>query len=104
MFHQRLSLQYPYRATVGQQAPHSQAINKPGIIMKPNESPSIFPKQATDLKVGQQQESLSAFQDKPQHENKSQTLNVSLVHYTQSKRPTPHMQLQAEVCAWIAII
>lgn len=48
MFHQRLSPQHPYRATVGQQALRRQAINKSGIIMKPNESPSIFPKQAGD--------------------------------------------------------
>lgn len=70
MFHQRLSPQHPYRATVGQQALRRQAINKSGIIMKPNESPSIFPKQARDRRVLQEEESLPAFEDELQDEQK----------------------------------
>lgn len=70
MFHQRLSPQDPYRATVGQQALHRQAINKSGIIMKLNESPSIFPKQARDLRVLQEEELLPTFEDEPQDEQK----------------------------------
>lgn len=66
MFHQRLGLKHPYRATAGQRALHSQAINKSGFIMKPNESPSIFQKQARDLRVLQEEQSLPALENKQQ--------------------------------------
>lgn len=45
--------------------------------MKPNESPSIFPKQARDLK-----EPLAVFEDEPQDKNKSQTLHRCWIHLT----------------------
>lgn len=45
--------------------------------MKPNESPSIFPKQARDLRVEHEEESLPAFEDEPRREQK---LNVILTH------------------------
>lgn len=38
--------------------------------MEPNESPSIFPKQARDLRVLQEEELLPAFEDEPQDEQK----------------------------------
>lgn len=42
--------------------------------MEPNESPSIFPKQARDLRVLQEEELLPAFEDEPRDEQKPNTV------------------------------
>lgn len=99
MFHQRLSPQHPYRATVGQEALHRQAINKSGIIMKPNESPSIFPKQARDLRVLQEEKSLPAFEDEPQDEQKPNVILMLNTPYSKHVTHGPYCQIRVEwVC------
>lgn len=44
--------------------------------MKPNESPSIFPKQGRDLRVLQEEDLLHAFEDKPKNQMLSSILSV----------------------------
>lgn len=56
--------QHLYQATVGQEALHGQAINKSGAIMKPNESPSIFPKHARNLRTLLEEETLPLLESK----------------------------------------
>lgn len=80
MFHQRLSPQHPYRATVGQEALHRQTINKSGVIMKLDESPSIFPNQTTALRAVQEEESLPVFEDNPHDEQKLNAMMLNTFH------------------------
>lgn len=94
--------QHLYRATVGQQALRRQAINKSGIIMEPNESPSIFPKQAGDLRVLQEEELLPAFEDEPRDEQKpnvAPTLNTS--YCKTRKRTCQPLGCPCELCIWV---
>lgn len=75
--------QHPYRASVGQEAPRGQAINKSGFIMKPNESPSIILKHAGDLKTLQEEETLPPLESKPYDEQIAMILNTR--HHKKNK-------------------
>lgn len=61
----------------GQRALHSQAINKADTLMKPNESPSIFPKQAIELRILKEAESPLVFEDKLHNGQKQNVMSKS---------------------------
>lgn len=71
--------------------------------MKPNESPSIFPKQARDLRDLQEEESLPVFKDKPQDEQKPNVilmLNMShcKIYNTRAIPSEASMSMSKSVC------